>query len=232
MNSAATGFDVDKFGEWLTEVTGEAAELSVTPLRGGGSCEMFRVDRLGQAWVVRRAPMTAVSDTAHQVIREARIMEALGAAEFRCPPCWPATKTPAVLGAPFFVMSFVEGGVIRRNGLPAPLHDDPGSQGRSASNSSTPWCTCTPWTGPRPRLLRCPARHGFLYPAGRPLDDPARQLPGSRSARRRRDRVAGCRRNMPQHGDLTVMHGDYKLDNVIWAPAAATRISPASSTSK
>jgi hypothetical protein len=31
MNSAATGFDVDKFGEWLTEVTGEAAELSVTP---------------------------------------------------------------------------------------------------------------------------------------------------------------------------------------------------------
>ena len=45
------------------ETTGVAAEVSVTPIRGGGSCEMFRVDRLGQAWVVRRAPLAAVSDT-------------------------------------------------------------------------------------------------------------------------------------------------------------------------
>ncbi len=94
MSSAATGFDVPRFRDWLADATGESAEVSVSPIRGGGSCEMFRVDRLGQAWVVRRAPLAAVSDTAHPVVREARIMEALGGAGSRCRRCWLAATTP------------------------------------------------------------------------------------------------------------------------------------------
>jgi aminoglycoside phosphotransferase (APT) family kinase protein len=30
--------------------------------------------------------------------------------------------------------------------------------------------------------------------------------------------------NMPEHGELTVMHGDYKVDNLIWAPAAPPKV--------
>ena len=65
MTLAALGFDVPRFRDWLSEVTGEPAEVAVSPIRGGGSCEMFRVERLGQSWVVRRAPLAAVSDTAN-----------------------------------------------------------------------------------------------------------------------------------------------------------------------
>jgi aminoglycoside phosphotransferase (APT) family kinase protein len=77
VNDTAVAFDVPRFSDWLGQVTGEPADVTVTPMSGGGSCEMFRVERLGKSWVVRRAPTTSVSDTAHHVVREARIIEAL-----------------------------------------------------------------------------------------------------------------------------------------------------------
>src|ERR1700761_2189285 len=104
MTAAATGFDVTRFRDWLAAATGEAAEVSVTPIRGGGSCEMFRVDRLGQSWVVRRAPLAAVSDTAHQVIREARIIQSLAGTGVPVPTILAIGEDPGILGAPFFVM--------------------------------------------------------------------------------------------------------------------------------
>jgi len=56
---------------------------------------MFRVDRLGQSWVVRRAPLMSVSDTAHQVIREARIMQSLAGTGVPCRRSWPLEKIRA-----------------------------------------------------------------------------------------------------------------------------------------
>ena len=46
---AMTDFDVPRFTAWLGDVTDEPADVTVTPIRGGGSCEMFRVDRLGES---------------------------------------------------------------------------------------------------------------------------------------------------------------------------------------
>ncbi len=97
MTLAAPGFDVPRFGSWLSEVTGEPAEVSVSPIRGGGSCEMFRVDRLAQSWVVRRAPLAAVSDTAHQVIREARIMQSLAGTGVPVPTILAVGEDPGIL---------------------------------------------------------------------------------------------------------------------------------------
>jgi aminoglycoside phosphotransferase (APT) family kinase protein len=223
MNPAATDFDVTRFGDWLADTTGEAAELSVTPLRGGGSCEMFRVDRLGQAWVVRRAPLAAVSDTAHQVIREATIMEALGGAGLPVPTVLARSDDPAILGAPFFVMSHVDGGVIRRNGLPEALRNDPSSHGTIGEQlidtlvalHAIDWSTTA--------LADLSHPQGFLQ---RQVNRWLTQLAGYRE--RELDGVdelaAWLRHNLPAGGDLTVMHGDYKLDNVIWSPAPPPRI--------
>ncbi|WP_445168440.1 phosphotransferase family protein [Mycolicibacterium sp. Dal123E01] len=218
-----TDFDVPRFTDWLAGVTGQAAEVAVTPIRGGGSCEMFRVDRLGESWVVRRAPLAAVSDTAHQVIREARIMEALASQGISVPQILARTDDPAVLGAPFFVMSFVEGDVIRRDGLPESLRNDPESHGgigeqlidTLAQLHAVDWASTALADMSRPQ--------GFL---DRQIDRwlnqletyRIRDLPGI-------DQLAEwLREHMPRHGDLTVMHGDYKLDNVIWARSAPPRI--------
>lgn len=223
MAAAATGFDVPRFRDWLAEATGEAADVSVVPIRGGGSCEMFRIDRLGQAWVVRRAPLATVSDTAHQVIREARIMETLGAAGIPVPTVLARSDDPAILGAPFFVMSYVEGGVIRRDGLPEALHRDRSSHhliGEQLIDTLVALHSVD-WMGTALAELSHP--QGFLP---RQVDRWLAQLESYRTrALDGVDDLAGwLRENLPTDRDLTVMHGDYKLDNVIWSPAPPPRI--------
>ncbi|BBZ38108.1 phosphotransferase family protein [Mycobacterium conspicuum] len=223
MSAPPLDFDVGQFSAWLAAQTGQHADLEVTALRGGGSCEMFRVDRLGESWVVRRAPRTAVSETAHQVVREARIMESLAAQGVPVPRVlgWSADAT--ILGAPFFVMSFVEGGVIRRHGLPAPLRDDPGSQNLVGEQliDTLVDLHAVDWT--KTVLAEIARPEGFL---GRQVDRWMAQL----DSYRLRD-LAGVddiarwlQANLPAHGELAVMHGDYKVDNLIWAPAAPPKV--------
>ncbi|MCV7031071.1 phosphotransferase family protein [Mycobacterium sherrisii] len=223
MSAAATGFDIDRFRDWLAETTGVAADVSVTPIRGGGSCEMFRVDRLGQPWMVRRAPVAAVSDTAHQVVREARIIQALGAAGMPVPAVLACSDDPTILGAAFFVMSYVDGAVIRRDGLPATLQRDPSSHGRIGEQliDTLVRLHAIDWTDTALAELSHP--HGFL---ARQVDRWLAQLEGYRTRDLTGvDELADwLRENLPAAGDLTVMHGDYKLDNVIWAPTPPPRI--------
>ena len=223
MSAPSNEFDVPRFAAWLGEVTGERADIEVAPIRGGGSCEMFRVDRLGQSWVVRRAPLAAVSDTAHQVIREARIMETLGDQGVPVPRVLARSEDTSILGAPFFVMSFVEGSVIRRDGLPAALHADPGSHGAIGEQliDTLVGLHAVDWA--ETDLAEISHPEGFL---DRQVDRWLAQLDTYRV--RHLDDVdelaRWLRTNMPDRGDLTVMHGDYKLDNVIWAPTAPPRV--------
>ncbi len=223
MTVSPVDFDVRRFGAWLSERTGEYAEIDVTAIRGGGSCEMFRVDRLSESWVVRRAPRTAVSDTAHQVVREARIMESLAEQDVSVPHVlgWSADKS--VLGAPFFVMSFVDGGVIRRNGLPPPLRDDPGSQALIGEQlvDTLVDLHAVDWT--KTVLAEMSRPDGFL---DRQVDRWMTQLDSYRLRELAGvdDIARWLQTNMPEHGELTVMHGDYKVDNLIWAPAAPPEV--------
>jgi aminoglycoside phosphotransferase (APT) family kinase protein len=223
VNLPPTDFDVDRFTQWLAEVTGEPAEITVTPIRGGGSCEMFRIDRLGVPWVVRRAPLAAVSNTAHQVIREARIMEALAAEDVLVPRVLARTDDVTVLGAPFFVMSFIEGGVIRRDGLPEALRADPASQRAIGEQLIDTLVALHAVDWANTDLAELSHPQSFL---ARQVDRWLAQL-GSYRVRDLEsvdELAAWLSENLPARGDLTVMHGDYKLDNVIWSPTAPPRI--------
>jgi len=216
-------FDVPRFSAWLGEVTGEAIDVTVTAIRGGGSCEMFRVDRGAESWVVRRAPRAAVSATAHQVVREARIMEVLSGQGVPVPQVLAHSEDSTVLGAPFFVMSFVEGDVIRRNGLPPALRDDPDTQSLIGEQlvDTLAGLHAVNWT--HTALAEMSRPEGFL---DRQVDRWMTQLDSYRV--RELEDVDELARwlqmNIPDRADLTVMHGDYKIDNVIWAPAAPPRI--------
>lgn len=223
MNATATDFDTARFAAWLEQQTGEPADITVAPIRGGGSCEMFRVERLGRSWVVRRAPLAAVSTTAHQVIREARIMQALAAEGIPVPTVLAQTDNPGVLGAPFFVMSFVEGGVVRRDGLPEVLARDPASHAAIGEQlvDTLVRLHAVDWRNTALAELSHPT--GFL---ARQVSRWLNQLGNYRL--RELDGVDDIAtwldENLPTRGDLTVMHGDYKIDNVIWAPSTPPRI--------
>lgn len=214
-SSEKPDFDVQRFEEWLTSVTGETAQVDVTPIRGGGSCEMFRVDRLDRSWVLRRAPLMAVSQTAHQVVREAKIIAALADCDVPVPKVLAIGEDPEIVGAPFFVMSYVDGAVARRSGLPDSLARVPATHHRIGEEliDTLVALHAVDW---RPTVLAELSRpDGYLE---RQVDRWMTQLETYRI--RPLDGVdevaAWLSDNLPASGDLTVMHGDYKLDNVMW----------------
>ena len=76
---------------------------------GGGSCEIFAVDRGADRWVLRRAPRHASSSTAHDVLREFRILDAIKDEPVAIARPVVACDDPDVFGAPFYVMERIDG---------------------------------------------------------------------------------------------------------------------------
>jgi aminoglycoside phosphotransferase (APT) family kinase protein len=223
MRSTAAAFDVPRFTDWLGQVTGEPAEVTVTPMSGGASCEMFHVERLGRSWVVRRAPVTSVSDTAHHVVREARVIESLAGSHVPVPTILAVGGDPAILGAPFFVMSFVDGDVVRRNGLPEALAAQPESHHAVGEGLIDTLVSLHEFDWRSTPLAGLSHPEGFL---ARQVDRWMTQLESyrSRDLAGVDDVAAWLATNQPAHGDLTVMHGDYKLDNVLWSRQPPPRV--------
>jgi aminoglycoside phosphotransferase (APT) family kinase protein len=213
---AVATFDLPRFSAWLADVTGEPAELTVSPMSGGASCEMFRVERLGRSWVVRRAPVATVSDTAHQVVREARVIDALAGSAIPVPTILAIGDGATVLGAPFFVMSHLDGDVVRRDGLPEGLAAQPESHHAVGEELIDTLVTLHSVDWRSTPLAEMSRPEGFL---ARQVDRWMTQLESyrSRDLPGVDDVATWLAANQPAGGDLTVMHGDYKLDNLIWS---------------
>jgi len=98
---------------YLDERLGDRVPISVDPIRGGGSCEVFALDRGESSWVLRRPPRHASSATAHDVLREFRILDAIK--DEAVPIARPvlSCRDAKVFGAPFYVMERINGSPIR-----------------------------------------------------------------------------------------------------------------------
>lgn len=223
MSVSTPTLDVEALAAWVSDVTGVDTPLDVTAIRGGASCEMFRVGQGEESWILRRAPLAAVADTAHQVIREARIIDALAGSDVPVPRVLATCEDPAVLGAPFFVMSHVDGEVVRRAGLPADYVAHPEAQPAIGEQLVDALVALHAFDWRASSLADLSRTSDFLP---RQVDRWMSQLAGYRT----RD-LAGVDEvatwlgeNLPSAGDLTVMHGDYKIDNVIWSRQSPPRI--------
>ncbi|MBS1891085.1 MAG: phosphotransferase [Actinobacteria bacterium] len=87
--------------------------VKVERLGNGHSNETFKVSRGGVDFVLRRPPRPPIPPTAHDVIRESRILLALAERGMRVPrPVVVHAETEAI-GAPFYLMEFTPGVVIR-----------------------------------------------------------------------------------------------------------------------
>ncbi|MDQ1461063.1 MAG: hypothetical protein QOI08_2547, partial [Actinomycetota bacterium] len=76
MNTGPTT-DTAPLEQYLDDALGDRVPITVTAMTGGGSCEVFALDRGPARWVLRRAPRHASSATAHDVLREFRILDAI-----------------------------------------------------------------------------------------------------------------------------------------------------------
>ncbi|MEH6581403.1 MAG: phosphotransferase family protein [Halioglobus sp.] len=219
---AELDFDTDTFATWLERQTGEIGDIEVQPLLGGGSCEMFTLDRNDERWVIRRAPLARVSDTAQNVVREYQVIEALTGSGVRVPELLASCDDPSVIGAEFYIMRYVDGEVIRRK-LPAQYIASPETQpaiGEEMIDALIELHAFN-WRGTAMETLAKPdnflARQVQRWLAQ--LDTyRSRDLPGI-------DEVARWLEvNRPANGDLTVMHGDYKVDNAIYSKSLPPKI--------
>jgi aminoglycoside phosphotransferase (APT) family kinase protein len=113
--AAPEGINAENITSWMVE----HAPAVTPPLRfemitGGHSNLTFKVtDASGRRWVLRRPPLRQVLATAHDMGREHRVISALGPTDVPVPPVIGLCDDPEVNGAPFYVMGFVEGEVIR-----------------------------------------------------------------------------------------------------------------------
>jgi aminoglycoside phosphotransferase (APT) family kinase protein len=105
------GLDLDALRHWLDE---KAPTLLDGPLKGelvaGGKSNLtYRVTDGARTVVVRRPPLGHVLATAHDMGREYRVISALRDTPVPVPVAYAWCPEDAVLGAPFYVMSLVEG---------------------------------------------------------------------------------------------------------------------------
>tara|TARA_B100000745_G_scaffold69284_1_gene41276 strand:+ start:2526 stop:3560 length:1035 start_codon:yes stop_codon:yes gene_type:complete len=109
------GIDHDSLVRWFDrQVGGLDGGLEFNLITGGRSNLTFTVsDGHGRCWVLRRPPMGHVLATAHDMAREHRIISALADSGVPVPAIVGLCEDDEVNGAPFYVMDFVPGLVVR-----------------------------------------------------------------------------------------------------------------------
>ena len=199
-----------------------SGSLEVAPIGDGHSNVTYLVRRGQTKVVLRRPPRPPLPPSAHDVVREATLLRALAGHYSRLPTVLLTCTDEAVIGAPFYVMEHLDGDVLidaipsrfaapaRRREIGRELVD------ALAELHAVDWRACgledfAPPTGYLPRQLR---RFGELWERNRTRDVPVL------------DRVTEWLwQKAPVSRETTVIHGDYRLGNAIFAPGTPARLS-------
>lgn len=207
------GIDVPSVTAWMeANVAGAAGPFRFDVIAGGHSNLTYAVTGAdGSQFVLRRPPLGHRLASAHDMGREHRIIHALSASTVPVAPALGYCDDPDVNDAPFYVMGFVEGHVIRdRMAAEAILSPD---ARRHASHSIVDTLAALHAVDLDAVGLSDLGRHeGYI----------ARQLKrwyGQWNAQKTRDLPAIDRvhdllqTRIPEQGPASIVHGDYRLDN-------------------
>lgn len=211
---ALAGLDPAAVADYLAAVpeVGAKPPLTAELIAGGLSNLTYEIrDAESRAWVLRRPPLGHVLPTAHDMRREYRVISALYGTV-------PVARTyvlcedPDVIGAPFYLMEKVEGEVLRTRAQCAALSV---AQRRSVGESLVDVLAALHSVDPEQVGLADFGRpEGYLY---RQLDRWDRQYAASQSREIRGlfELGDGLRGAVPVTQRSTILHGDYRLDNVM-----------------
>ncbi|KHK98811.1 acyl-CoA dehydrogenase [Microbacterium mangrovi] len=111
--SALPGLDLDRLAAWIANAVELDGELRAELITGGNSNLTFAVRDSSHAWILRRPPVGHVLETAHDMAREYRIIRALQPTRVPVPGVVTLCSDPSVLGAPFYLMERAAGHAIR-----------------------------------------------------------------------------------------------------------------------
>jgi aminoglycoside phosphotransferase (APT) family kinase protein len=203
---------------FATSVPGARPPLSFERISGGRSNLTYAVrDGGGRRWALRRPPLGKRLASAHDMAREHRIISALQGTEVPVPPVTGLCEDDSVNGAPFYVMEFVDGPVLRSRTEVEANFDE--SERRAIGERVVDTLAAIHAVDPDQVGL------GDL---GRKGDYVARQLrrwhdQWEKSKTGELPLVEDVHRRLsgriPEQGPATIVHGDYRLDNMIFSPA-------------
>jgi aminoglycoside phosphotransferase (APT) family kinase protein len=224
MKSAPTSelLDLRRLTTWLDERGLGEGEVVAEPITVGASNLIFDLRRGDQHWVLRRPPRVPVSPTAHDMVREFRMLSALEGTAVPHPMPLALCTDERVIGARFFVMEFVDG-FVPRDPLPPPFDADHGARRAFgfelvdglAALAGVDW--------------EAHGLAGFGRPEGY-LDRQVDRWLGQLAKYRMRDiphidEVAEwLRGNVPAMGEPGIIHGDYQLINTLFEYGAPARL--------
>ncbi len=214
------GFDEAALERWMREnVEGFEGPLQVFQFKGGQSNPTYKIEAASESYVLRRKPSGQLAKGAHAVDREARILSALGKQGYPVAKVYGLCTDDSVIGSWFFVMEMVEGRIFwdatfpevpipekaayfsEMNRVLAQLHKiDPdvvglGDYGRRGNYIGR---QIAHWT------------KSYL------ADTDAGRDPGM-------DRLLEWLKSaVPEEDDSTIVHGDFRCDNLIFHPSEPT----------
>ena len=212
-------FDEAALDRWLaSNVEGYAGPLTVSQFRGGQSNPTYRLDTPGKSYVLRRKPFGPLLPSAHAVDREFRVISALHGAGFPVARPYALCTDEGVIGAVFYVMSAVEGRVFWDGALPGCTREERGAIYRSEIETLA-------------RLHAIDPEAIGLGDYGRPGNYFARQVDrwtkqyraSETGALAAMDRlIEWLPRTTPAQSRTSIVHGDYRLDNIMMHPLEPT----------
>ncbi|GAB5471358.1 MAG: phosphotransferase family protein [Rhodospirillales bacterium] len=191
--------------------------LEAKKFAGGQSNPTFLLTAEGGRYVLRRKPPGELLKSAHAVDREYRVMAALAASDVPVPPMLHLCEDESVIGSLFFVMGFLDGRIFWDPALPEVTREERGPIFDAMNDALA-------------KLHLVDIETLGLSDFGRPGSYFARQV--SRWSKQYQqsetqtivemDRlIAWLQAEMPEDdGRVSLVHGDYRLDNMVFAPDA------------
>jgi aminoglycoside phosphotransferase (APT) family kinase protein len=196
-------------------------EIDAEPVGEGHSNVTYRIRRGETSVVLRRPPRPPLPPSAHDVLREARVLRALGESDVPVPGVLAICTDESLLGVPFYVMEYLDGEVLT-DATPPALATEECRRAiaelivaalaalHSIDTTTGPLSDLGKPAGYLERQLR---RFKLLWEAGR-----TRELPALEHV------TAWLEANLPDSGPPAVVHGDYRLGNMILASGAPVRL--------
>ena len=206
---------LDRVREFLDANGLGAGELHAQRIgEGGGSNFSFLLERGdGSRFVLRRPPRPPLPPTAHDVVRESRLQLALAPLGIRVPTIRAVCEDDSLLGVPFYVADYIDGDVLATK-LPSPLDTDQEARRRlgedlvdtlveiHTADVTTP--ALATFARPGNYAERQVRRFSQLWEVNQ-----TRELPAVVDVGR------WLGENVPEPLPPTVVHGDYRLGNMI-----------------
>lgn len=217
MSSQVQVLDEALLAHYLTEkIEGFKGPLTATKFAGGQSNPTFRIDAASGSYVLRRQPPGKLLKSAHAVDREFRVYQALAQTDVPVPKVYHLCEDPDVIGSMFYVMELCEGRIFWDAALPE-LNSN-AERGAAYDEMN--------------RVLAAIHRVDLdavgLSDYGKPGNYFERQLSRwtqqyklseTRDIRAMNELMAWLEANIPpEDGRVSLVHGDFRLDNLMFAP--------------